>query len=71
MHRVGPPRVSESFIGEDRMIPSRYSIPYFVGPVGDAVIECLPACMNAEHPAKYGPVTWEDYRLMRGKAHYA
>lgn len=71
MHRVGLPQVPGSLTGEDRIVRSRYSIPYFVGPAGDAVVECLPACMDAEHPAKYEPVTWEDYRLMRGKAHYA
>jgi isopenicillin N synthase-like dioxygenase len=70
MHRVGLPPAKNDDTDKDRVIRSRYSIPYFVGPDADTVLDCLPACMDAEHPPKYEPITWNDYRLMRGKAHY-
>jgi isopenicillin N synthase-like dioxygenase len=35
----------------------RHSIVLFYGPRPDAVIECLPSCMDAEHPAQFPPCT--------------
>lgn len=52
------------------MTRARYSIPYFVSPNPDALIECLPACTNTQNPVKYGPVVQEDYRRMRAKLQY-
>lgn len=53
------------------MTRARYSIPYFVSPDPDAVIECLPACLDARNPvAKYPPVVQEEYRRMRAKLQY-
>lgn len=52
------------------MTRARYSIPYFVSPDPDAVIECLPACLTSTNPAKYPPVVQEDYRRMRAKLQY-
>ena len=40
----------------------RYSIPVFFGPSGDALIEVLPTCQNAEHPAHYEPMTYLQLR---------
>lgn len=40
----------------------RYSIPFFFGPSGDALIECVPTCVNAERPALYQPTTYEAMR---------
>ncbi len=49
-HRVvGPPR------GE------RYSIPLFVNPSHDTVVETIPSCISAEHPLHYPPVTAGDF----------
>lgn len=39
----------------------RYAIPFFYDPRVDTVIECLPSCTDAEHPPKYGPITYRDY----------
>jgi isopenicillin N synthase-like dioxygenase len=33
------------------------SIVFFQQPNEDAVISCLPTCMDADHPAKYEPVS--------------
>ncbi|MBN8746030.1 MAG: isopenicillin N synthase family oxygenase [Variovorax sp.] len=41
----------------------RYALPYFLDTSMDAVIECLPTCVDAEHPAKYPPMRYGD-RLM-------
>lgn len=35
----------------------RYSIPFFLSPRPDAVIECLPSCADAENQAKFPPCT--------------
>ncbi len=55
MHRViNPP----AHIAAEQ---SRVSIPYFVQPNYDALIECIASCQDAEHPAKYSPVFNGDY----------
>lgn len=55
LHRVvNPPPHSQ---GSAR----RLSLVCFTGPNPNAVIECLPTCQDATHPAKYGPVTAGDY----------
>jgi isopenicillin N synthase-like dioxygenase len=35
----------------------RYSLPFFYGPRPDARIECLPSCVDAEHPAQFAACT--------------
>jgi isopenicillin N synthase-like dioxygenase len=55
VHRVvNPPLDSEE--NKDRL-----SIVFFHQPNYDAVIECLPSCTNAAHPAKYEPITSGDH----------
>jgi isopenicillin N synthase-like dioxygenase len=55
LHRVvNPP---ESRAAESR----RQSLVFFHNPNYDALIECLPTCRDAAHPAKYPPVTSGDY----------
>jgi isopenicillin N synthase-like dioxygenase len=55
LHRVvNPPR---SINGPTR----RLSLVLFSGPNDDAIIDCLPTCVDAAHPAKYGPVRARDY----------
>ncbi|XP_024966345.1 2-oxoglutarate-Fe(II) type oxidoreductase hxnY-like isoform X2 [Cynara cardunculus var. scolymus] len=43
----------------------RYSIPYFVEPSHDCVVECLPTCQSKENPPKFPPVKCESYLLGR------
>lgn len=50
---------------------ARYSIPYFVSPDPDAVIECLPVCTGTTNPPKYPPVTQRDYNRMRAQLQYS
>ncbi|KAL9043786.1 MAG: hypothetical protein Q9214_003039, partial [Letrouitia sp. 1 TL-2023] len=72
LHRVTlPPPAPQAFISasaDPTMTQARYSIPYFVGPYDKARIEVLRSCVDEERgrPRKYDPITWEDYRLMRG-----
>jgi isopenicillin N synthase-like dioxygenase len=55
LHRVvNPPRHKN---GPTR----RLSLVMFSGPNDDALIECLPSCVDAAHPAKYQPVRASDY----------
>lgn len=56
LHRVlNPPR-------EIARAASRMSIAFFHHPNYDALVECIPSCASAEHPAKYPPVTSGDFR---------
>lgn len=59
MHRVvNPPH-------EIARTQSRISIPYFVQPNYDAVIECIPTCFDDENPAKYEPMRNGEYLYMK------
>lgn len=49
----------------------RYSVPFFVGPEYDTVLECLPSCRDAEHPPKYEPVTMENFTIEFLNRNYA
>lgn len=41
---------------------SRYSMPFFLHPAPDFLIETLPGCIDAEHPNRYPqPITAHDY----------
>jgi isopenicillin N synthase-like dioxygenase len=40
---------------------SRYSIPCFVGPNADTLVEALPTCVGPGNPAKYPPVRAGEY----------
>ncbi|KAL2010953.1 hypothetical protein VTN00DRAFT_3671 [Thermoascus crustaceus] len=70
LHRVTLPPLQDRFSGEERLTRARYSIPYFVSPNVDSVIECLPSCTDADHPVKYPPVVQHEYRLMRASVQY-
>jgi isopenicillin N synthase-like dioxygenase len=55
LHRVvNPPRKSSG-------PASRMSLVLFTSPNEDALIECLPSCVDTVHPAKYKPVRAHDY----------
>ncbi len=40
----------------------RYSVPFFFGPSGDALIECLPTCTGEGRPPLYEPITYASLR---------
>ncbi|KAF7193864.1 2-oxoglutarate-dependent dioxygenase htyE [Pseudocercospora fuligena] len=66
-HRVRQPPRDDRYTGPARMTRARYSIPYFIVTDPDTLIECLPTCVDEEHPARYEPVVQEDWaRLRRG-----
>lgn len=52
------------------MIQERYSIPFFMGPDVNALIDCLPGCSNENRPKKYEPITAAAYIDMRLNATY-
>jgi len=39
----------------------RYSFPVFFDPNTEAVMECLPTCTGPGNPAKYPPITYQQY----------
>lgn len=49
---------------------ARYSIPYFVAPDPDAVIECFPSCTGPGRPQKYDGVVQREYGKLRAGLHY-
>ena len=54
-HRVRNP-------DDDRRGVARYSMPYFLHPAPDFVIETLPGCIDAAHPDRYPePISSHDY----------
>ena len=70
LHRVTLPPLQDRFTGTERMTRDRYSIPYFLSPDSQSIVECLPACTDAEHPVKYPPLVQNDYRRMRAMVQY-
>ncbi|MBV8534924.1 MAG: isopenicillin N synthase family oxygenase [Alphaproteobacteria bacterium] len=59
LHRVvNPPR-------DARGPTRRLSLVLFTGPNDDAVISCLPSCVDSRHPAKYPPVRSRDYLVQK------
>ncbi|KAL4759069.1 isopenicillin N synthase family dioxygenase [Aspergillus foveolatus] len=64
-HRVSLPKLLDRIEGPDRMARERFSIPYFMSPDDEVLVECIPSCMNDETPAKYEPITRGDYNKMR------
>lgn len=58
-HRVAnPPR-------EGRGSSRRQSIPFFLNPGKDTLIECLPQFKSKDNPAKYEPITYGDYIALK------
>lgn len=50
----------------DRRGVSRYSMPFFLHPAPDFLIETLPGCVDAGHPDRYPvPITAHDYLQQR------
>ena len=49
----------------------RYSIAFFLDPNPEAVVECLPTCIAPGRPAKYPPVSAEDFLQSRLAPTYA
>jgi isopenicillin N synthase-like dioxygenase len=58
-HRVANPPPAAGG-GADRL-----SLAYFHIVDYDSVIECLPSCVDAAHPARYAPITMGEYRASR------
>ncbi|KAK5119842.1 hypothetical protein LTR85_007168 [Meristemomyces frigidus] len=70
LHRVTLPPLSDRIEGAQRMTRARYSIPYFVSADPESLVECLPACTDAQNPVKYEPVTQRAYSKVRAKLQY-
>ena len=49
----------------------RYAIPFFMDASYDALIEPVPTCVDAAHPAKYPPFTYLDFMTEYTSANYA
>jgi len=49
---------------------ARYSAPYFFNPRYDANYAPLPAMIDADHPARYRPINWGEFRALRADGDY-
>ena len=49
----------------------RYAIPFFFGARDDAMVEALPTCVDADHPALNEPITYGDYQRWFLNRNYA
>jgi isopenicillin N synthase-like dioxygenase len=49
----------------------RYSVAFFLDPNPDAMVACLPTCINADRPAKYAPITGAEFLRSRLEPTYA
>jgi isopenicillin N synthase-like dioxygenase len=58
VHRVVNPKDKSENV-------ARYSVPYFVQPNHDALIECIPTCLTPGSSAKYQPITAGEYRAKK------
>lgn len=71
VHRVVAPQGGQDGDGDDdKVLPPRYSIPFFAAPDPDTLIDALPGCWSASNPKKYDPVTVGEYVKMRMAALY-
>ena len=66
LHRVVPPTISPEMTD----IPSRYSIPYFIGADPDKLIDCIPGTYGPDRPKAYEAITAKEYIDMRMAANY-
>ncbi len=70
LHRVTLPPLSDRFSGPSRLTRARYSIPYFVAPDPDSVVECFQSCTDEGRPAMYDSVMQREYGGKRARLHY-
>lgn len=71
-HRVTAPKLSEEEfekIGEDGLLPARYSTAFFVHPSANVTIE--PILLEGEKESKYEPVNAGDWRTMHTARNYS
>ena len=52
---------SEVKLGPETYDVDRYAIPFFFDPRVDTVVEALPSCVSADHPARYEPMLYRDH----------
>ena len=70
VHRVQPPPLRDHWSGGTSLTRERYSIPYFVQPMCETTVECLPGCYDEKNPAKYSPRAFKDLSFDYGKLFY-
>ena len=72
VHRVHLPTSDLSYQGEgpNRMTRSRYSIPFFVVPKDEVVMECLEFPAIQGQKGKYEPITWGEFVRVKMLEYY-
>jgi isopenicillin N synthase-like dioxygenase len=50
---------------------ARYSAPFFLNPAYQSHYAPLPSTVDAEHPARYRPINWGEFRARRAAGDYA
>jgi isopenicillin N synthase-like dioxygenase len=66
------PRTTGSDVGSlEDTTPERYSIPFFVAPDPETMIEALPGCWSEDVPKRWKPINAGDYLLRKREGIYA
>lgn len=68
VHRVSVPEIGA--VDEERGVPARRSIPFFIGPRPEHTVATLPRFVSGERPGKYEPVRFDKYGELVSKYHY-
>ncbi|KAK0724272.1 hypothetical protein B0H67DRAFT_482120 [Lasiosphaeris hirsuta] len=68
VHQVVVP--SPDTATDERGIPARRSIAFFVGPVPSYTVATLPRFVSPENPGRYDPVRFDEYGAVVSKYHY-
>ncbi|EAQ84425.1 hypothetical protein CHGG_08439 [Chaetomium globosum CBS 148.51] len=67
VHRVAIPEVETV---EEKGVPARRSMPFFVRPEPPHTVATLPRFVSAENPGNYEPVRFDEYGALVSKYHY-
>ncbi|KAK3352470.1 hypothetical protein B0T25DRAFT_186353 [Lasiosphaeria hispida] len=68
VHQVAVP--SPDTAADERGIPARRSIAFFVGPVPSHTVATLPRFVSSDNPGRYDPVRFDEYGAVVSKYHY-
>jgi isopenicillin N synthase-like dioxygenase len=49
----------------------RFTAPFFFNPSYSTMYEPLPTTVDADHPPRYRPINWREFRSLRAAGDYA
>jgi isopenicillin N synthase-like dioxygenase len=67
---VEPPNITDNLATSDRVIPERYSIPFFVKADNQASVGPLPQFLTSSNPPSYEEMSAIEYYKARNEKAY-